>query len=121
MVIDFSMTRHLIFAIFASLLLIFAFTRLAGRYKRGVGRETAPKGIWHNLMETLIVFVRDDIAKPNLGDKYLKFLPYLLTIFFFILLCNLLGLVPFGATATSNLMITAVLATFTFFLTQING
>lgn len=120
-VIDFSMTRHLMFAIFASLLLILAFSRLAGRYKRGVGRETAPKGIWQNLLETLIVFVRDDIAKPNLGDKYVKFLPFLLTVFFFILLCNLLGLVPFGATATSNLMITTVLATFTFFLTQING
>ncbi|HMB90453.1 MAG TPA: F0F1 ATP synthase subunit A [Rhodothermales bacterium] len=121
MVIDFSITRHLVFAIFASLLLILAFSRLAARYKRGVGRETAPKGLWQNLLETLIVFVRDDIAKPNLGDKYLKFLPFLLTVFFFILLCNLLGLVPFGATATSNLMITAVLATFTFFLTQING
>ena len=120
-IIDFSMTRHLVFAIFASLLLILAFSRLAARYQRGVGRETAPKGLWQNLLETLIVFVRDDIAKPNLGDKYLKFLPFLLTVFFFILLCNLLGLVPFGATATSNLMITAVLAMFTFVLTQLNG
>ena len=68
-----------------------------------------------------ISFVRNDIAKPNLGDKTDKYLPYLLTAFFFILTCNLLGLVPFGATATSNLMVTVVLATFTFILTQLGG
>ncbi len=121
LLIDFSITRHLVFAVFAALLLVVVFIRLARRYQRGIGRETAPRGLAQNLAETLIVFVRDEIARPNLGEQYKKFLPYLLTIFFFILLCNLLGLVPFGATATSNLMITAVLATFTFVLTQFNG
>ena len=95
------------------------FISLARRYERGEGRETAPRGTFQNMFETLVVFIRDDIAKPNLGDKYRRFLPYLLTVFFFILTCNLLGLVPFGATATSNLMVTAVLAIFTFVITQV--
>jgi len=122
LLIDFSITRHLVFALLASALLLFIFLRLAGRYKRGIGRETAPRGLFQNLFETLIIFIRDDVVRPNLGEThYKKFLPYLLTVFFFILICNLLGLVPFGATATSNLMITSVLAFFTFVLTQVNA
>ncbi|MGI9173943.1 MAG: F0F1 ATP synthase subunit A [Rhodothermales bacterium] len=117
--IDFSITRHLVFAFLAALIVSLLFISLARRYERGTGRTSAPKGIFQNLFETLVIFVRDEIAKPNLGDKYLQFLPYLLTAFFFILTCNLLGLVPFGATATSNLMVTAVLALFTFVVTQV--
>lgn len=120
-ILDFSITRHLAFALLSALIVVLIFTRLAARYRRGIGRETAPKGLFQNLFETLVIFVRDDIAKPSLGDHYKRFLPYLLTVFFFILTCNLLGMVPFGATATSNLMITAVLATSTFILTQFNG
>jgi len=119
--IDFSVSRHLVFAILGALVVLVVFTRLAGRYRRGVGRDTAPRGVFQNMMETLIVFVRDEIAKPNLGDRYERYLPYLLTAFFFILTCNLMGLVPFGATATSNLMVTAVLAGITFAMTQFSG
>jgi len=119
--IDFSITKHLVFAWIGALIVLLIFLNLAGRYKRGVGRESAPRGIFHNMFETLVVFVRDDIARPNLGDKTDKYLPYLLTAFFFILTCNLLGLVPFGSTATANLMVTAVLAMFTFILTQLGG
>ncbi|MCY4172204.1 MAG: F0F1 ATP synthase subunit A [Bacteroidetes bacterium] len=120
--LDLSITKHLIFALLASGILLVIFIGLARRYTQGIGRTTAPRGIFQNLFETLVVFVRDDIAVPNLGKKHaLRFLPYLLTAFFFILTCNLLGLVPFGATATSNLNVTAVLATFTFVLTQVNG
>ena len=117
--VDFSITRHLIFALLAACIVAGIFISLARRYERGEGRETAPRGTFQNMFETLVVFIRDDIAKPNLGDKYRRFLPYLLTVFFFILTCNLLGLVPFGATATSNLMVTAVLAIFTFVITQV--
>ena len=121
-VIDLSVTRHLVFALFASGLILYLFISLAKRYQAGVGRTEAPKGLVQNLFETLIIFVRDDIAIPNLGkDKYQRYFPYLLTAFFFILTCNLLGLVPFGTTATSNLNITAVLAAFTFVLTQVNA
>lgn len=121
-ILDLSVTKHLVFALLASGILLTIFVQLANRYKRGIGRTSAPQGLVQNLFEILVVFVRDDIAIPNLGkEHYQRFLPYLLTAFFFILTCNLLGLVPFGATATSNLNITAVLAAFTFILTQVNG
>ena len=120
-VLDLSITKHLIFAWIGALLVIIIFVRLARMYARGPGRETAPKGIFQNMMEAMVMFVRDDIARPILGPKSDKYLPYLLTAFFFILTCNLLGLIPYGATATSNIMVTAVLATFTFVLTQLGG
>lgn len=121
-ILDLSVTKHLVFALLASGILLAIFVRLANRYKRGIGRISAPQGLVQNLFETLVIFVRDNIAIPNLGkEHYHRFLPYLLTAFFFILTCNLLGLVPFGATATSNLNITGVLAAFTFILTQVNG
>ncbi len=121
-ILDLSVTKHLVFALLASGILLILFVQLANRYKRGIGRTSAPQGLVQNLFETLVLFIRDDIAIPNLGkEHHHRFLPYLLTAFFFILTCNLLGLVPFGATATSNLNITAVLAAFTFVLTQVNG
>jgi F-type H+-transporting ATPase subunit a len=120
-VLDLSISRHLFFAWLSMALVVFLMTRLARMYKRGVGRDTAPRGLFQNLFETLIMFVRDEIARPNLGAKADKYLPYLLTAFFFILTSNLLGLVPFGATATSNLMVTVVLAFFTFVITQLGG
>jgi F-type H+-transporting ATPase subunit a len=73
------------------------------------------------MLETLVIYIRDEVAKPNLGPEYRKYMPYLLTAFFFILTANLLGLVPFGATATSNIAVTAVLAVFTFVITQLSG
>lgn len=121
LILDFSITRHLVFAILGALIVLAIFVSLARRYQRGIGRDTAPRGLFQNMWETLIIFVRDEIAKPTLGDKYARFLPYLLTIFFFILICNLIGLVPFGGTATSNIMVTAVLALCTFVVTQFSG
>ncbi len=120
-VVDLSITRHLVFALLAALIVAALFIGLAQKYKRGIGRETAPRGLFQNAMETMIVFIRDEVAKPNLGDYYPRYLPYLLTLFFFILVANLLGLVPFGATATSNITVTAVLALFTFVVTQASG
>ncbi len=119
--VDFSVTRHLLFALLAILILCLLFIPMAGKYKRGIGRTEAPRGTRQNLLETLILYIRDEVARPNLGDKADKYLPYLLTIFFFILVCNLLGLVPFGATATANISTTAVLALFTFVITQFAG
>lgn len=121
MVLDLSLTRHLVFAWLAIGLLLALFLPLAGKYRRGVGRTSAPRGALHNMLETLIVYVRDEIAKPNIGAKHERFLPYLLTVFLFILTCNLLGLVPFGATATANITTTAVLALITFVITQFAG
>jgi F-type H+-transporting ATPase subunit a len=78
-----------------------------------------------NLLEPVILFIRDQIAKPAIGDKkYEKFMPFLLTLFFFILIENLIGLIPFppfGANVTGNIAVTMVLALFTFAVTTING
>lgn len=120
-IVDFSITRHLVFALLASLILLLLFIPMAGRYRRGLGRSEAPRGPLQNMLEAFVIYIRDEVARPNLGAKADKYLPYLLTVFFFILFCNLLGLVPFGASATANITITAVLALFTFFLTQLAG
>ena len=120
-IFDLSITKHLFFAWLAMLVVLALVLPVARRYKAGIGRDSAPKGLLQNLIETLVVFVRDGIVRPALGNKTEKFLPYLLTAFFFILTSNLLGLVPFGATATANIMVTAVLAIFTFVITQVSG
>ena len=119
--IDFSITRQILFVFVSALVLLVIVLRLSGKYKQGVGRDTAPKGTWQNMMEVLIAFVRDEVAKVAIGPKYKKYVPYLLTAFFFILLGNLLGLVPWGVTATSNIMVTATLAIITFLITQFSG
>ncbi|MEO1477789.1 MAG: F0F1 ATP synthase subunit A [Bacteroidota bacterium] len=121
MVIDLSPTRHLLFALLGMLIVALLFISMASKYKKGVGRTSAPKGTLQNMLESIILYVRDEIAVPQLGNKADKYMPYLLTVFFFILTCNLLGLMPYGAAATSNIAITAVLAFFTFALTQMAG
>ena len=119
--VDFSITRQILFVFLAALVLLVMVMRLAGRYKRGIGRDEAPKGVFQNAMEVVIAFIRDDVAKAAIGPKYRKYVPYLLTVFFFILLGNLLGLVPWGVTATSNIMVTGALALITFLITQFSG
>ncbi|HEU0064226.1 MAG TPA: F0F1 ATP synthase subunit A, partial [Flavisolibacter sp.] len=86
---------------------------IASRYKKGEGVTTAPKG-WQNAIEPIIEFVRDDVAKPNLGRKYKKYMPYLLTIFFFILINNIVGLIPGTANVTGNIAFTLVLGLISF-------
>ncbi len=84
-----------------------------------------PKGM-NGFIEPMIIFIRDEVAVPNIGEeKYERHMPYLLTVFFFILLSNILGLfpgiIPFGANVTGNIAVTIVLAVFTFVITQISG
>ena len=118
-VLDLSISRHLVFEWIAALLLIVLGLSMAARYRKGIGRRTAPRGLLQNMLEVIILFIRDEVARPNIGKKYKKFLPYLLTVFLFILFANLLGLVPFGSTATANLTVTATLAGFTFLVTHL--
>lgn len=118
-VADFSITRHFMFGLAAMALVLLIFATLANRYKRGIGRKEAPRGVLQNMMEVIIVFIRDEVAKPNIGAKYKKFVPYLLSAFFFILTANILGLVPFSGSATGNLAVTGVLALFTFVIGQV--
>jgi F-type H+-transporting ATPase subunit a len=119
---DFSITKNVFMMFLAVVILLIVFLGVARSYKK-VG-VSAPKGL-QGFLEPLIVFVEEDIAIPNIGkDKYAKFMPYLLTVFFFILIHNLMGLIPFfpfGANVTGNIAVTLVLATFTLFLTNLNG
>lgn len=119
--VDFSITRQILFVFLAGAFVVIMIMRLAGRYKKGIGREQAPQGTWQNMLEVLIKFIRDEVAMAAIGPKYKKYVPYLLTMFFFILLGNLLGLVPWGVTATSNIMVTGALAIITFFIVQFSG
>jgi F-type H+-transporting ATPase subunit a len=113
---DLSITKHVVFMWIAVILLVLAFIVARKSYQKSL----VPRGIT-NLLEILIVFVRDEIARPTIGHGFEKFLPYLLTVFFFILTCNFLGLIPYGSTATSNISVTATLATISFFVIQIGG
>ena len=119
--LDFSITKT-VFAIFVSvLIMIIVFVSVGNSYGKRKGK--APKGL-QSFLEPLILFVRDDIAKAAIGEKYEKYLPFLLTIFFFILLNNLLGLVPLfpgGVNVTGNIAVTGILALFTFLIIAFSG
>jgi F-type H+-transporting ATPase subunit a len=120
--LDLSMTKTVIGMLSAAIIGLLLFLSLARSYKKtGISH---PKGI-QSFLEPIILFVRDDIAIPNLGHKYEKYMPYLLTAFFFILINNLMGLIPFpppfGANVTGNIAITFMLAFCTFLITQFSG
>ncbi|MBI2504384.1 MAG: F0F1 ATP synthase subunit A [Candidatus Latescibacteria bacterium] len=112
--IDLSITRHVVMMWVASALLI-GILWLAFR------RRALVPGRLGNFFETIVVFLRDEVVMPTMGAEGRAYLPYLLTAFFFILSCNLLGLVPYAATATGNVNVTAALALMTFLLTLAAG
>lgn len=121
-VLDFSITKNVTSMFLSVFLLIVVFLGVANSYKK-TGVKSAPKG-FQSLIEPVILFVRDEIAIPNLGSKYAKFMPFLLTVFFFIWINNLLGLVPFfpgGANLSGNIAFTLVLAVVTFLIVNFNG
>lgn len=118
---DFSITKNVATMILALILLFWLFRSVANAYGKRQGQ--APKGI-QSLMEPVFLFIRDEVAIPFLGNKYEKFLPFLMSIFFFILGLNLIGQIPFfpgSGNVTGNLAVTMVLALFAFILTNING
>ncbi len=117
-VTDLSITKNVASLMLSAILLLVIFTSIAGSYGKNKGR--APTGL-QSLLEPIVLFVRDEIAKPNLGPKYGTYLPYLLTLFFFILVNNLLGLLPGGANLTGNIAVTIVLAIITFLVTNFSG
>lgn len=110
---DLSMTRNVVQMLLALVLFTILMFRVAARYKNGIGVTTAPQGA-QSLLEPVITFVRDEVAKPNLGHKHERYLPFLLTIFFFILVNNLFGLIPGSANVTGNIAFTAVLGIISF-------
>ena len=111
---DFSITKN-VASMFVSVALLFlVFFSIAGSYKKNAGK--APRGL-QSFFEPIVIFVRDEIAKGNIGPKYERYMPYLLTIFFFIWFNNLLGLMPGGANLTGNIAVTLVLAVLTLLIT----
>lgn len=112
-VYDLSLTRNVVQMILALIILSWIMISIAKRYSRGQGVRTAPSGL-QNAIEPVITFVRDEVAKPNLGHKYEKYLPYLLTVFFFILINNIFGLIPGAANVTGNIAFTLVLGVISF-------
>lgn len=119
--LDLSLTKNTCTLLISVVILLVVFLNVANGYKKRAGKS--PKGL-QSWLEPIILFVRDDIAKPNLGHKYERFMPYLLTVFFFIWFNNMLGLVPFlpgGANLTGNIAVTVILAIATFGLTVFNG
>lgn len=113
---DISLTKHVVFMLITAILLLVFLIKSARAYRK----NRVPQGVG-TFIEILVLFVRDDIVRPTIGKGYEKFLPYLLTAFFFILVSNFLGLLPYAATATSNISVTATLAIFTFVTIQIGG
>ncbi len=116
---DLSITKNVAQMIISMIIIVLLFSSIAKAYAK-TGINSAPKGK-QSFFEPLIVFVRDDIAKTNIGSKYMKFVPYLLTIFFFILLNNILGMLPIGANLTGNIAFTLVLSVITLIVTNVNG
>ena len=115
---DFSITKSVVMMILTSLLMLWLFSSLAKSYGKnnsiatGVGR----------FFEPIVLYIRDDIAIPNIGEKkYRRYMPYLLTIFFFIWFLNMFGLTPLGVNVTGNIAVTVALALLTFLITNFTG
>lgn len=117
---DLSITKNVATLLLTAALMLFIFISVANAYKRNSGK--APSGL-QSFMEPLIIFVRDEVVKPNLGDKTDRFLPYMLTLFFFIWIANMLGLIPLisNPNLTGNITVTMALALLTFIITNWNG
>ena len=121
-IFDISITKNVCGLFVAIIICCVVFLTVAKQYKQREGK--APHGL-QGLVEPLVLFIRDEVAIPSLGkEKYKKYFPYLLTLFFFILINNLMGLIPifpFGANVTGNIAVTGILAVITFFITQFSS
>lgn len=112
-VYDISLTRNVVQMLLGLAIFVWIMLKIARRYKRGEGVTSAPKGA-QGFFEPIITFVRDEVAKPNLGHAYGKYLPFLLTVFFFILINNIFGLIPGSANVSGNIAFTVVLGIIAF-------
>ena len=117
--LDFSPTKHVVFMMLAGLLCLAIFIPI-GRAMKGKYGNKAPSGL-ANAMEALILYFRDEVVRRNIGHGADGYTGYILTIFFFILFMNVLGLLPFGSAATGNFMVTGALALVTFVVVEISG
>jgi F-type H+-transporting ATPase subunit a len=105
------MTKYMLLELIAAVLILLIFIPLAHRAQDG----EPPRGAWHHCFETLLTFIRDEVARPNLGDHDAdRHVPFLWTIFLFVLFCNLLGMFPYGGSPTANIWVTGGLALCSF-------
>jgi len=116
--IDFSISKNVVFMFIAAILLLIVFLNVAKGYKKNKGK--APTGI-QAMMEPVVVYIRDEVAKENIPNMYERFMPLLLTMFFFILFLNLLGMVPFSSNVSGNISFTLTLALVTLVITNIRA
>ncbi|RYE14043.1 MAG: ATP synthase F0 subunit A, partial [Sphingobacteriales bacterium] len=116
---DFSITKNVLSMLISVILLLVIMLNVAAKYKKK-GTMVAPTG-FQNALEPVITFIRDEVGKPNLGHKYMRFMPLLLSVFFFIWINNLLGLLPGGANFTGNIAATACLAIISFLVMIFSG
>lgn len=115
--LDFSITKSVLMILITGLLMWLAFVGMAKSFKKGPIVTGAGR-----FLEPIILYIRDDIAIPNIGEnKYRKYMPYLLTVFFFVWFLNLFGLTPLGVNVTGNIAVTFALALITFLITQFSG
>ena len=117
--IDFTPTKHVMFLALAGLLVLAVLLPAAAAAGRTRGEPTA--GRRHNAIEALVLFLRDQVVMPNVGHNGGRFAPFVITLFFFILFANLLGLLPWGSTATANISVTAALAVMAFLVIEVGG
>ena len=117
--LDLSPTKHIVFLFLSAVLLLFVFLPI-GRAMKGKYKDRAPSGL-ANAMEALVLYFRDEVVRRNIGHGADAYTGYILTLFFFILAMNFLGLVPFGSAASGNFMVTGALALVTFIVVEISG
>ncbi|MFA5669185.1 MAG: F0F1 ATP synthase subunit A [Balneolaceae bacterium] len=121
-IVDLSITSHLFFFWLSLISVLLVTLYVRSLYIGGTGRISEPKGVIQNLFEVFFVFIRDEVAKPNIDDrKYARYVPYLFTVFMTIAFMNVFGLLPWSATATADITVTAALAICTFVITQFSG
>jgi len=113
-------TKHVVFMAFAAVVLFLIMWRAGRALERQRAAESAPKGS-ANAIEAMVLWVRNDIAIANIGENGAKFAPYIMALFFFVLICNMLGLLPWGATPTGNIAVTAGLALLSLLTIEISG
>ena len=120
--LDLSITKHVVFLALAAFLAAVVLISAARRARRAheAGAKEAPRGI-ANVVEAVVLYLRDEVAVPNLGPGGDRYVGFIITLFFFILFANLLGLVPWGASPTGNISVTAALAAATFVVVEVAG
>jgi F-type H+-transporting ATPase subunit a len=119
--VDLSPTRHVVFLLLAAILCCVVLITAARSHVKHTSMIGRPKGGFATGIESMVLYIRQEVALPNLGDHGEKYVPFILTLFWFILFANILGLIPYGSTATGNISVTLTLAIITFFMVEIAG